>query len=96
MIVKKHVNTGRLVLAICDDNLLGHEFIENDLILDLKSSFYQGKKCSKEELSKLITQSYMINAIGKESISFLIKNNMTSLNSIKKIDDIPYVLIVLD
>ena len=53
MIVKKHSQNNKLVLAICDEDLLGKTIEENDLILDLKSDFYRGEEMNETELKQL-------------------------------------------
>ena len=35
---------GRLILALCDSELLGKVFVEGDVKLDLTTDFYQGEE----------------------------------------------------
>lgn len=94
MILKKHSTTeGQLILAMCDEELLGKEFEENELILDLTSEFYKGKKLSEEEAEKLINDAYIINAVGEKVIEFLKKKEY--VDKVKEIQKIPYTQIVL-
>ena len=44
MIVKIHNNEGRLILAICDKDILGKKFVEEKKQLDLSSGFYKGEQ----------------------------------------------------
>lgn len=90
MIVKKHVNEGRLVLAICDSDIIGKKFSEDNKQLDLTSSFYKGEEMEKEELKKLIKKAHIINAVGKESVSFLIKEKLVDKKNIIEIENVPH------
>jgi len=66
MIVKEHINEGKLILALCDKNLLGKKIEDQNIQLDLSSSFYKGEEADIEELKKLIKKAYIINAVGKK------------------------------
>lgn len=90
MIVKIHKNEGRLVLAICDKDILGKKFVEGNKQLGLTSDFYKGEEIDEDELKELIKKAYMINAVGKKSVSFLEKEEMVSKDNIIEIDKIPH------
>ncbi len=88
MIVKKHVNEGKLILAICDSNILGKKFSENNIQLDLTSSFYKGEEINDEKLKELCKMAFSINAVGKKSVSFLKKQRLVSKTT--KVNGIPH------
>ena len=94
MIIKKHARQGKLVLAICDSDILGKSFSEGDAVLDLKSEFYKGEKMPEENILKLVRVCYMINAIGKKSTGFLIEKEIISKEDIKEIGGVPYTLVL--
>ena len=49
MIVKKHITQDkRLILAVCDKELLGRCFEESSLQLDLRGEFYNGEEKDTE------------------------------------------------
>ena len=90
MIVKIHKNEGRLILAICDKNLLGKRFSEGNKQLDLTSDFYKGEEINKEELQELTRKAYIINAVGEKAVSFLIKGGLVSKDKVIKIGKVPH------
>ena len=96
MIAVKHIKEGRLVLALCDDDILGKIFEEGKKILDLSSKFYKGEKHSEEEILKYLKESYVVNAAGEKTILFLIKNNLVEKESVKKINNIPYAQVIFE
>lgn len=92
MIVKEHITADRrLILTVCDKEIIGKKFETSDLKLDLSSDFYKGKEKTEKEIIKLFEQSYMINLIGQESIKLGLKSKIISKKDIIKIKDIPYV-----
>jgi hypothetical protein len=95
MIVKKHV-TGdrRLVLAICDDALLGSVFEDDGKQLDLSADFFRGMPLGEEDVIKLIGKAYSVNAVGKEVVNCCIKAEVASKEDIRLIKGIPYLQLV--
>lgn len=96
MILKKHHSQGKHIVALCDDDLLGKQIEEEDVVLDLQSQFYQGEQASEEDILASINEAYIVNAVGKKTIEFLIKNNFVEKESCKKVKDIPYVQVVFE
>ena len=96
MIVNKHSQNNKQVLAICDNDLLGKVIEENDLILDLSSEFYSGEEVSENQLKELIKTSYIINAVGEKTINFLKQEKLVDVENIKFIGSVPHVQVVID
>jgi len=92
MIVKEHITANnRLILTVCDKEIIGKRFETPNLKLDLGSDFYKGKEKTEKEIVKLFEQAYMINLVGQESVNLGLKSNIISKKNIIKIKDIPYV-----
>ncbi len=97
MWVKLH-KSYRAMIAICDDSLLGKKFEEGTKQLDVRESFYKGQQINKEELIKLITreakEDATFNIIGKESLRAAVEAGLIEKNSWKKVQGIPFVLVL--
>ena len=92
MIVKKHpLDDNSLMLAICDEDLIGKKIEDKIVCLDLDSGFYKGESMNKEELGVLIKEARIINAVGKKSVGFLQEKDLVKKVSFVK--KIPYVQI---
>lgn len=91
MIVKIHKSPdGKKVIAVCDSDILGKRFEEKNLQLDLKSDFYNGSEMREDDLLKEIRKCpCCLNAVGKNSVDFCIKNNFADKGNITKIKGIP-------
>ncbi len=90
IVVKIHNSEMGLVVALCDNELIGKKFSEGKLILDLNSDFYKGKVLPKEKIISLLKTAYIINAVGKESVELVLKNNYVEKEKIIKIGGIPH------
>lgn len=94
MIAKKHTNEGRLILAICDSELIGKKFTEGKKQLDLTSNFYKGKEIKENEAKELMKQAYMINLVGKKSVDLALKNKYVKKENIIFIAKIPHAQVL--
>ena len=66
------------------------------MFLDLGSSFFNGKESDEKLLIVWASKASSINAVGRESVEFLKNNNYVDETNIKKIDSIPFVVVVLE
>lgn len=97
MIVKIHKTPdGRKIVAICDNRLIGKKFEEKNLQLDLSSSFYKGEEKSKEEIIKLLKDSYIVNIVGKECMGLAIKLGIIGKKNVIKIKNVPHAQAILE
>ena len=95
MIVKIHKdNYSRIVLAVCDKELLGKKFEEGNKQLDLASDFYEGEEKTEKETGDLMRNAYMINLVGDKSVGLAIKEEIVDKNSVMKIKDVPYAQVI--
>ena len=95
MITKEHITSdNRLILTVCDNEIIGKKFETSELKLDLSSDFYKGKEKTEKEIIKLFEQAYMINLVGQRSVELGLKSKIISKKDIIKIKDIPYVQVV--
>jgi hypothetical protein len=96
--VKIH-KTYRDVVSICDSDLVGKTFQEGDFQLDVKENFYNGEEVDEKKLFKIINnmsiEDSTFNIIGKESTQTALKAGIISKEGIKKIQDIPFSLVLL-
>ncbi len=90
MIVKVHRSQGKIMLAICDSDLIGKKYEEKELQLDLTSDFYKGTKEPKEKLELLVKAASMMHFVGKKSVNYGIKEGLIEKSNVGKIKGIPH------
>lgn len=97
MILKKihRSNNGEMIIALCDKEIKGKVITEGDFLIDTNSEFYGDDQINEDSLKKKMTEANSINAVGEKSMLFLIKNKLVDQKDIKKINNIPYVIVVL-
>ena len=95
----KIIKSYRDVVAICDSSILGKKFEQGDLQLDIKESFYKGEEVSEEKaieiMKSMSEEDSTFNIAGEESVNAAIKAGIISKESVKKVQDIPFALVLL-
>ncbi len=90
-IIKKHIShEGKVIIAMCDIDIIGKKYEEEGLQLDLTSIFYKGDELDGPEVEAVVKQANTINIVGKNSISFCLEKGFINKNNILKINGIPY------
>lgn len=82
-----------VLLAICDDEILGKTFSAGEIEITV-SEFYKGGKCNEAEALKLVRKATIINAVGNRIIKLLAEKNMVSSDSVLKIGDVLHAQVV--
>jgi len=98
MFVKIH-KSYRDVVAIADKELIGKIFEEEKFQLDVKENFFKGDEISEEKaislMQKFIKEDATFNIVGEKATNSAIKAGIISPEGIKKINNIPFALILL-
>ena len=98
MLVKIH-KSYRLLVAICDTDLLGETFEEGNRILEIRESFYDGEEKSESEIIELMQdlarEDATFSIAGKQSVNCALKAEIISKKGIKKVSGIPFALVLM-
>jgi len=91
MIVKIHkTDNNRMMVAVCDTELLGKKFEEGDKQLDLTADFYKGEEKTDQEVADLMRNAYILNLVGKKTVTLAINEDLITGDHVQTIDDVPY------
>lgn len=98
MLVKIH-KSYRDVVGICDKELIGKKFEEGKFQLDIKDSFFNGKKASPEEAEKILidmsAEDATFNIIGPKSTQLALKLGIITKEGIGAIGGVPFALVLM-
>jgi len=100
------IKSYRDVVAICDKELLGKTFEEpsEDVVkqLDIKESFYKGQTegpVTEEEalqiMKRMADEDATFNIVGEKAVNAAIKAEIITDESIGRIQDIPFALVLI-
>lgn len=91
--VKEYTTQGEILLAACDDDILGKTFCEGELQLVVSQSFYGGEKITKENFILQIKKATIINLVGEVVIKIALDLGLIAREGIIEIDGIPHAQI---
>lgn len=91
--VKINKTENRDIIAVCDSDLIGKKFSENDLVLDITERFYKGKIMGEKEVIELLENAQNINLVGKDSINLALKSGIIEKENVIYIKKIPHAII---
>ena len=95
MIVKKHLTSDkRLILAVCDEELIGKKLEEGKRQLDLSVDFYRGEPKDEAETVALIKKAFSISAAGKKSVGCCILAGVVEDEKAPELKGVPYLQIL--
>jgi len=98
MFIKIH-RTYRDIVAICDSDLIGKKLEEGRFQLNIKENFFKGEKISEEQAVKMIkkmsAEDATFNLVGEKSVSTALNVGVISEDGIKRIQGIPFAMVLL-
>lgn len=93
------IHSYRDVVTICDTELIGKYFEEQNYQLDVKESFYKGEEKTPEEsleiIQKMKAEDATFNIVGEKAIELALQVRLISKEAIKEIQGIPFSMVFL-
>ena len=86
MFVKVHQH----VVAICDEDLLGKSFEDENMSLTVSLHFYGGESKNREEILRFLRESANLNLVGKKIVSRAIGENVINERDVLYIKGVPH------
>jgi len=84
----------KVLLAVCDADLLGAVLRDGRIVFEVREDFYKGLKLSVEEAIDLIGQSTIVNMVGKNIVGKALEKGLVHPQAILKISGVPHAQIV--
>ncbi|MDE1873744.1 MAG: DUF424 domain-containing protein [Candidatus Micrarchaeota archaeon] len=93
--VKKHAAEQGLIIAMCDEELMGRVLEEGKLFIDLDrySEFYRGELVSEEKAKAMVdgVELYSANIVGERSVAVMMNKGIVGKEDVKKVGRVPFV-----
>lgn len=83
-----------MLLAACDEELLGKTLRHGKLVFKVKEEFYKGPKMPVEGAIELIKESTIVNLVGTNIVNKAIEEGLVHPEAVLKISGIPHAQIV--
>lgn len=93
------IKSYRDIVAVCDKELLGKKFEEDNFELNVKENFYSGKEYSEKEvveiMQDMMREDATFNIVGEKSVNAALKAGIINREGIKEIQGIKFALVLL-
>lgn len=83
-----------VLLAICDTEILGKTLREGKIVFNVKEEFYKGARVAIEEAIDMITNSTIVNMVGKNIVQKAIEKGYVHPEAVLTIEGVPHAQIV--
>ena len=95
--IKKHATPQGLLLAMCDEELLGKVFASGKMQLDLDkyADFYRGELVAEAQASDGTSGEdiYSANIVGERAVAVMLNRGMVKKADVKMVGRVPFVQI---
>ena len=83
-----------VLLATCDEELLGQVLKDGKIIFKIREEFYKGPKLPIDDAIKLMEESTVVNMVGQNIVKKAIDHGLVHPEAVLKICGIPHAQIV--
>jgi hypothetical protein len=94
MYMKQYDTWGKLIVAVCDKDIIGMKFQEGELMLMLETSFYKGAEVSETEIKEALSCATIANIAGEKAIACAVECGCVDPDTVIFIDGIPHAQMV--
>lgn len=88
--------TGEIVVAVCDEELLGKTItVSKDFAVKVDEAFYGGILLDEESTFETIKKATIVNLLGERIVNLAIKKGLISSINIPKVGGVPHIQIII-
>ena len=84
----------RVLLAVCDAELLGKVLRDGKIVFEVRKDFYDGLKMSVEEAVDLMEQCTIVNMVGINIVEKAMERGLIHSDAVLDISGVPHAQIV--
>ncbi len=92
--VKIHKIGGEILLAACDEELLGRSFSEGMLRLDVNEAFYGGFQAELDDLVDYLREATIANLVGERVVGKAVEEGYVHPDAVLEISGVPHAQVV--
>ncbi|MBE8540298.1 DUF424 family protein [Geoglobus acetivorans] len=78
---------GEVLVAVCDEELIGRNFKEGELKIEIREEFYGEKSYEESEVKKMLRQATIANISGERAVKLAISMGIVDENRVLKIGE---------
>ena len=95
VLVRIHKKDGKIIAAVCDNDILGQRIAEGTAQLDLTGDFYNGEEKDDSEAGDIIRNADHVNLVGARSVKLGIQEGVIDEQNVRTIKGIPHAQAII-
>ncbi|MCZ7356238.1 MAG: DUF424 family protein [Candidatus Methanoperedens sp.] len=92
--MKKYDAEMKIMVAVCDTEIIGKIFREGDLVLKLEEGFYKGDEASEKEVKEALSGATIANIAGEKSVACAVDCGCIDPENVIFIKGVPHAQMV--
>ncbi len=86
MILKERDTGEGLLVAVCDDDVLGETFETDDLSFTVSEEFYGGDEVDEDEVVNSLTRATVANIVGADAVALAVDAGFVDETNVLELD----------
>lgn len=86
MILKERDTGEGLLVAVCDDDVLGETFENGDLSFTVSEEFYGGDEADEDEVLSSLTRANVANIVGTDAVALAVDAGFVDETNVLELD----------
>ncbi len=83
-----------VLVAVCDEELLGQVFEEGEVVLDVREEFYGGERLTESEVLEVLREATIANLTGREAVRVGIRAGVIDRKNVLEVQGVPHAQMV--
>ncbi|OYT53232.1 MAG: hypothetical protein B6U72_06440 [Candidatus Altiarchaeales archaeon ex4484_2] len=94
MYVKVYDHGSEVLVAVCDEELLGKTLREGDLVMEIREAFYKGDLMNHDSLEGLFGEASILNLVGNDVVDKAVSGGFVDADSVLEIAGVKHAQVV--
>lgn len=86
MILKERKTDEGLLVAVCDDDVLGETFEDGDVSLTVSEEFYGGDEADEQAILNSLARASVANIVGNEAVELAVREGFVEESNVLDVE----------
>lgn len=86
MILKERETDEGLLVAVCDDDVLGETFEDGDVSLTVSEEFYGGDEADEQAILNSLARASVANIVGNEAVELAVREGFVEESNVLDVE----------
>lgn len=93
--VRNYQQGTQRLCAACDEGLLGKEYREDHVRLDVRETFFDGMRVERAALETMLRQCTLANVVGEEAVQVAVELGLVEAANVRRVEGVPHAQMIV-